>query len=217
VLQFVASVSQDVYHRNPSDVLSRYGLPEKFFYLPNQFWKHKNHLVVIQALGLLKLGGHNISVVCTGNHKDYRHPQHWEELNKAIADNGIREELILLGMVPAEDIFPLIRQSIAVLNPSHFEGWSTTVEEAKSVGKRVLLSDIPVHREQDPPGADYFNPNSPDDLAQKMSELWREISPGADLAMEKMARDKLKTRLEECGSCFLQIAREASCEPKSMG
>lgn len=215
VLQFVASVSQDVYHRNPSDVLPRYGLPEKFFYLPNQFWKHKNHLVVIQALGLLKLGGHDISVVCTGNHMDYRHPQHWEDLNKAIADNGIREELILLGMVPAEDIFPLIRQSIAVLNPSHFEGWSTTVEEAKSVGKRVLLSDIPVHREQDPPGADYFNPNSPDDLAQKMSELWREVSPGADLAMEKIARDKLKTRLEECGSRFLQIAREASCEPKA--
>jgi glycosyltransferase involved in cell wall biosynthesis len=207
VLQFVASVSPDVYHRDPSDVVPRYGLPKKFFYLPNQFWRHKNHLVVIKALGLLKRGGQDVSVVCTGNQKDYRHPQYWDDLNKAIADNGIREQLILLGMVSSDDIFPLIRQSVAVLNPSLFEGWSTTVEEAKSVGKRVLLSDIPVHREQDPPGANYFNPNSPDDLARKMYKLWCEVPPGPDLAMEKMARESLTPRLKECGMRFMEIVQ----------
>ncbi len=39
---------------DPSQVLATYGLPSRFLYLPNQFWKHKNHAVVIDALALLK-------------------------------------------------------------------------------------------------------------------------------------------------------------------
>ena len=38
--------------------------------------------------------------------------------------------------------------SVALLNPSHFEGWSTTVEEARALGVPMLLSDLDVHLEQ---------------------------------------------------------------------
>ena len=34
------------------------------------------------------------------------------------------------------------------INPSFFEGWSTTVEEAKALGSKIILSNIPVHIEQ---------------------------------------------------------------------
>ena len=61
-------------------------------------------------------------------------------------------------MLPRAHVFRLMRQSLAVLQPSLFEGWSTSVEEAKSVGKRMILLDIPVHREQDPPRALFFDP-----------------------------------------------------------
>ena len=211
VLQFVASVDPEVYRRDLSEASSRLGVPEKFFYMPNQFWRHKNHLVVVRALGLLKCMGQHVVVVCTGNTKDYRHPAYLQELNEAIRENGVGDRFVMLGMVPAEDVFALIRQSVAVLNPSLFEGWSTTVEEAKSIGKRVLLSDIPVHIEQAPPGATYFSRTSQEDLAQKMLDLWRNIPPGPDLSMETAARDRLKSRLEECGRSFFEIALEASC------
>jgi glycosyltransferase involved in cell wall biosynthesis len=210
VLQFVASVCSEVYRRNPEEVVQRYGLPDKFFYLPNQFWKHKNHMVVVKALGLLKKRGHHVHVVCSGNPKDYRHPQHWEDLSRGIRENGVAGQLIVLGMIPADDVFALVRQSVAVLNPSLFEGWSTTVEEARSVGKRVVLSDIPVHFEQDPPGATYFDRHNPDDLAHKLDGLWRELSPGPDVVMEASARDSLPVRLAEFGARFLDIAQEAS-------
>ena len=55
---------------------------------------------------------------------------------------------------------------IAVVNPSLFEGWSSTVEEAKSMGKRIILSDIPTHREQNPPCGYYFNPGDSASLAK---------------------------------------------------
>ena len=56
----------------------------------------------------------------------------------------------LLGLVDYEDVFALIKFSKAVINPSLFEGWSSTVEECKSVGKNMILSDLGVHKEQYP-------------------------------------------------------------------
>lgn len=44
----------------------------------------------------------------------------------------------------------LMKHAIAIINPSLFEGGSTTVEEAKSLLKVIILSGIPVHREQNP-------------------------------------------------------------------
>ena len=49
-------------------------------------------------------------------------------------------------------------RSKALINPSFFEGWSTSVEEAKILNKKVLLSDIKVHREQKPTKSYFFNP-----------------------------------------------------------
>jgi glycosyltransferase involved in cell wall biosynthesis len=136
VLRFVASVESEIYRRNPADVVQKYGLPDKFFYLPNQFWKHKNHMVVVRALGLLKKTGHRVHVVCSGNPRDYRHPQYWEDLNRAIRENGVEEQLIALGMIPAEDVFALLRQSVAALNPSLFSGPSRT----RSTGRNLFQS-----------------------------------------------------------------------------
>lgn len=209
VLQFVASVGPEIYRRNPKEVVQKFGLPEKFFYLPNQFWKHKNHLVVVKALGLLKKMGHRVNVVCSGSPKDYRHPQYWQDLNSAITENEIGEQLILLGMIPADDVFALLRQSIAAINPSLFEGWSTTVEEAKSIGKHTLLSDIPVHLEQNPSGALYFERNNPEDLAEKMLCLWREVPPGPHAQSELAAQRILPERLHNFGRRFVEIAEEA--------
>jgi hypothetical protein len=36
-----------------------------------------------------------------------------------------------------------------------------TVEETKSIGKTIVLSDIPIHREQAPASALYFDPSTP--------------------------------------------------------
>ena len=33
-----------------SQIIQKYQIPDKFLYLPNQFWAHKNHLTVLKAL-----------------------------------------------------------------------------------------------------------------------------------------------------------------------
>ena len=147
-----------------------YGFTGPYFHLPNQFWKHKNHTVVIEALRILRAAGRPALVLATGTPQDYRHPGHFEALLAQARSAGVEQDFRVLGVVPYLDMLGLMRASTALLNPSRFEGWSTTVEEARRLGVPALLSDLPVHREQAIPRARYFPPDDPEALAQGLLE-----------------------------------------------
>lgn len=210
VLHFVAQIPESVYDTDPMENLKSYSIPEKFFHLPNQCWKHKNHTVVLKALKLLSEKKGDIFVVCTGHERDYRNPGYVESLKDFIVKNGLSERIAFLGLVPLDHLYALMRQSVALINPSLFEGWSTTVEESKSLGKRILLSDIPVHCEQSPEGGTYFSALDPDDLVEKMVRIWDETDAGPDLNMERTARDAKQQRSRAFAVRFLEIMKKAS-------
>jgi glycosyltransferase involved in cell wall biosynthesis len=168
VLRFVAQTgfkSVDLDTDLKERIIDDWGLRSPFFYLPNQFWKHKNHLIVFEALAILKARGLEPMLVCTGKMDDYRNKEHVNNLKNFLSKKNLNVKL--LGVVPFEVVEFLMQKSLAVINPSLFEGWSTTVEECKSFGKRIILSNIPVHVEQDPPNREYFDPRN----AQQLSNL----------------------------------------------
>jgi glycosyltransferase involved in cell wall biosynthesis len=210
VLSFVAQVPPEVYARDPAWVCAQYGLPQRFMHLPNQFWKHKNHQIVVRALRHVQAEHPEIRIVCTGNTNEYRNPLYFGQLLAAISEAGVREQMILLGLVPYAHLMALMRQAVAVLQPSLFEGWSTTVEEAKSLGKAVLLSDLPVHREQAPPAARYFDPHAPRALAAALVATFEEGRPGPDADLEAAARAGLPVRTRAYAKAFLKIVSEVS-------
>jgi glycosyltransferase involved in cell wall biosynthesis len=214
VLNFVARIPEEVFLSDPVESLSEYKLPEKFFHLPNQFWKHKNHMLVIEALKMIKDRGEavDIFVVCTGSEKDFRHPDYFASIKDRIKEYGLEDSIFLLGLVPINDLYQLMRRSVAVINPSFFEGWSTTVEESKSLGKSVLLSDIQVHREQNPEGGLFFDPFDSAGLAEVMISVWKLALPGPDKDKEREARERLNGRVREFGRLFVDIIRKAEKE-----
>ena len=70
-----------------------------------------------------------------------------QEYHEASRSSGPRSESSLSRMIPADHVHALMRTStVSSIDP--IEGWSTTVEEAKSFGALMILSDIEVHREQ---------------------------------------------------------------------
>ena len=80
VLRFVSN-PVDFANLPPLDILQeRHSLLPKYFHLPNQFWTHKNHRVVIDALGILKARGIHAQVVCTGSKSDPRSPDYFDNL-----------------------------------------------------------------------------------------------------------------------------------------
>jgi glycosyltransferase involved in cell wall biosynthesis len=209
VMRFVAQVPADVYVDDPGWICDHYHLPERFLYLPNQFWVHKGHRLVVEALAQLRETHPEITVVCTGNVSDHREPLYFSKLLAEASHRGVRDKFVVLGWVPQAHIFHLMRQSLAVLQPSRFEGWSTTVEESKSVGKAMLLSDIPVHREQAPAGAQYFDPTNARALAEVLIWAHNHQTPGPDNDLERAAREALPFRTRDYAETFLRIAQEA--------
>lgn len=169
------------------EIRGLYKLPEKFYFLPNQFWRHKNHLNVVEALKLIKESGSDVVIVASGNAKDGRNPEHPQRVLDLVKTYGLEEKFIFLGLVPFQYILPLMRLSAAVVNPSFFEGWSTTVEEAKAVGAPMVLSDLPIHREQADGVAAFFNPNDSADIATVLMREWPALKPGPRLDAEQTA------------------------------
>jgi len=190
-----------------SALIERYGLMMKFFYLPNQFWSHKNHLVVFEAVRLAKEHGVAVAVVCTGNLKDYRS---WDNsyanmLFNFIATNQLEADIRILGSIDYADVLHLMAECVAVINPSRFEGWSSTVEEARSLGKRLVLSDIPVHREQSPPRVTYFQPDDADELSRVLMQLWLLPPDGELIEDRRQAREDLDRRTREFAAGYTDL------------
>ena len=171
VVRFSAYIASDRIEPSPGKIVQEYGLPSRFFYLPNQFWKHKNHLVVIEALGVLKRQGVDVVVAVTGNPLDPRHPEHIGKLHARVESLGLQKHFRILGLVPRQHVIALMQTCVAIINPSLCEGWSSTVEEARQLGVPMLLSDLAVHREQMEQGATYFRPDDVEGLAAAMRVL----------------------------------------------
>lgn len=164
------------------DVARTYSLGEKFFFLPNQFWSHKNHRLAIEAVALLRDRGESVTIAASGNPSDQRSPGHFQSLRDRIQELGIEENFRLLGLIPYEHIGALMQSSVALINPSLFEGWSTVVEEARLLGTPMILSDLDVHKEQMGPAALYFDRHSPASLADCLQNF---VAPSKE---ERLAR-----------------------------
>ncbi len=189
-------------------ILNQYGLPEHYFYMPNQFWRHKNHLLVLESLAMLKEREIPVTVVATGSQVDPRNPGHLQEIQTKMQDLALTDQFRNLGMVPQSHVAALMVSCAALLNPSRYEGWSTTVEEARSLGTPLLLSDLPVHREQAGAEAIYFDPGDPAALAKALADFVP-LDAEARNAARVRARAAADLRMRTFAKEFMQVVSSA--------
>ncbi len=210
VLNFHTVPEQSWFEGNPKTVQKNYYLPDFFFLVSNQFWKHKNHQILIESLHILQEYSLFPVIVCTGELNDKRSPSHGKNLLQLIDQFKLHQQFIILGLISRFDQIQLMRRSLAVIQPSLFEGWSTVVEDARTLSKSILLSDTLVHREQNPPCTTYFSPHSPEDLAQTIATLLPTLSPGPDLLAETQALKQNQQLSQTYAQNFLNISCKAS-------
>ena len=101
---------------------------------------------------------------------DTRNKDYGKKILDKINYLEIKSKIKYLGVIPLHDVYKLNANCFCLINPSFFEGWSTTVEEAKSFGTPTILSNISVHREQSPKSI-FFNPNKFKDLSKILIDL----------------------------------------------
>ncbi len=175
VARFATSVPLAEVVARMHTVRADHDLPERFFFLPNQFWEHKNHRIVVAALRLIAEQGRLADtppVILSGATADPRNPQLFATVMRQVNAAGLAEKFRHLGHIPYLDVLALNMTALAVVNPSRFEGWASSVEEAKAMGSPMILSDIPVHHEQ-APSARFFGPDDASSLVAVLQEAAR--------------------------------------------
>lgn len=171
VLPFV-SIMPDLSQFDAQEILKKFEITTPYFVCTNQFWKHKNHKVIFEALTILKHRGIKVQVVFTGKEYDYRHPEYFNEIKNFVAKNDLIAQVNFLGFIDRTDQLMLIKNAMSVVQPSLFEGWSTVVEDTKALNQFIILSNIGVHQEQIDTNCFFFDAKNAEDLADKIAMVW---------------------------------------------
>jgi glycosyltransferase involved in cell wall biosynthesis len=102
-----------------------------------------------------------------------------------------------------------MRAAALIIQPSRFEGWSTVVQDAKALGRPLICSDIPVHREQAPGALGWFPCDAPDVLADLIASHWDGLNPGPDMLRERKAMLVEQEFAAQHGRVLLGLCRDA--------
>lgn len=181
-LPFGAAPIPDWLEERP-ELLAPYELPRRYFLVSNQFWTHKNHRLVFEALRLLAPAPEaaDVGLVCTGSTVDTRDPGYFPSLVRLLDESRLTGRVRILGHLAKRDQIEIMKGALAVIQPTLFEGGpgGGAVYDAVSLGVPALLSDIPVNRELDGLGllVEFFAPHDAAALSGLMLERLRGPEP----------------------------------------
>lgn len=167
-----------------TQVLERLGLTRgRYLIYPANFWKHKNHEMLLTAFGMACVDGGlpaDIKLVCTGAPSSR---QEW--LKSAAAGMNLGDRVVFPGFLPNAELAALISNCNGVVFASLYEGFGLPVLEAMAAGVPVACSNTTSLPEVAADAAVLFDPRIPTQMAAAMISLVRD--------------DALRARLVEAG------------------
>lgn len=209
-VSFIEPMIRSLKEEDEIIVLNKHGLNGQYTCIMNQFWQHKNHKIVFDAMEKLYTvyPDCELTFVFTGKMEDYRDPEYIDSLKSIINKQSIAPHVKLLGFINREEQIAIMKNALFVIQPSLFEGWGTVVEDAKVLDKTILLSDIPVHKEQMNEKCILFDPYDPATLADL---IYHEAQKEHHDDVEKGIADMYK-RAKEYSKGFEQLLRDLEKE-----
>jgi glycosyltransferase involved in cell wall biosynthesis len=180
----------------PSGFDDRYALPEKFIFYPAQFWEHKNHRGLIEAVSRLKQDLPDLKLVLAGSKKNA-----YTSTVNDVRRHGLEKDVTFLGYIPDQDMPELYRRARALIMPTFYGPTNIPPLEAFAVGCPTAVSGIYAMPEQVADAALLFDPESVDEIADCIRRLWVDDGLCADLVVrgkkraEAWGRDQFNERL----------------------
>lgn len=195
-----APLAADSFIDTSSCDLSSYQLADKFFLISNQFWVHKSHITAFKALKHLYEKGHtDVHIYCTGKmNADSRDGSYSSQLYEWVQKEKLSSNIHFLGYIPKLDQIEIMKKSVALVQPSLFEGdpGGCSVYNANALLIPVIMADIRVNLEAEgTPGISLFKAGDEENLAMRMEEALslshEEASKQGILAHNKENAEKL--------------------------
>ena len=139
---------------------------QNYFFYPAQFWEHKNHLRILDAIYYLKIKNINFNLILTGSKKN-----NYKNVMKKINEYNLSKNVVNLGYVDEGAIKALYKNSIGLIYLSLIGPTNIPPLEAMSYDCPVICSDIYAMREQLKDSALFINPLSVKEIADAMIKL----------------------------------------------
>jgi glycosyltransferase involved in cell wall biosynthesis len=214
-IRVLPSYPPRVQHAAPSPeeltrVKTKYGLPTRFFFYPAQFWRHKNHALIVRAIRLIAdEAGEVVPVVFCGSYADYNRALNFKETMALAKELGVADRVRYLGIAPDEDMAALYSLSVGLVMPTFFGPTNIPPLEAWYYGRPVITSDMRGAHEQIGDAGLLVDPRSAQALAGAMLKLWRDESLGAELAergRRRLASHSWDTYVERVAAIMIEAS-----------
>lgn len=151
------------------DVLMRLGLvTSRYLIYPANFWKHKNHEMLLTAFGIAVKAGlaPDIKLVCTGAPGERQ-----RYLAQAARVMELVDRVVFPGYLPDKELAALLANARGMLFPSLYEGFGLPIIEAMTAGVPVACSNTTSLPEVAANAAILFDPRVPTQIADAIITL----------------------------------------------
>jgi glycosyltransferase involved in cell wall biosynthesis len=190
-------------------VRETFDLPDAYLFYPAQFWPHKNHERIIEALGILASEGLRVPLVLVGSNEGSVLRSRTFAAAMATAGRlGVSDLVHYLGYVPDSDMSALYAMAAALVMPTFFGPTNIPVVEAWASGCPVVTSDIRGIREQVGDAAVLVDPASTGSIAAGI----RRVVTDPDVRREMVARGRRRLAaytMDDFTRLLGEILREA--------
>ena len=179
----IVNITEKDYEENYLDVKNKYGISGDYIFYPGQFWAHKNHVYILDALSVLR-NKHDIKLNAIFSGSDKGNLKYIKEYAEEI---GIKNQIYFIGFVEDYEIPYLYKQSLALVMPTYLGPTNLPPLEAFVLGCPVCYSDLPDLRDQVKDAAFLLDLDNPESLSTQLLDVMN----NRDLVKEKIKKGKL--------------------------
>ena len=123
-------------------VRRKYGLPAQFLLYPASFFRHKNHVFLLEAFAEIKKKLGPAALLFTGNtYRDHPETSYFEALQK-IKELDLADRVFIFENLPDQAMPAIYALASLMVFPSLFEGFGIPVIEAMACGCPVACSNV---------------------------------------------------------------------------
>lgn len=142
-------------------------IPDIYFFYPAQFWHHKNHSVIVNAMKVLKDKYQCFpTVFLTGSDQGAM-----KLIQKKIREYGLENQVIITGFLKDSELKYLYQNATAMIYASMLGPNNLPPIEAVYLGCPVIITNIAGHLEQMRDLAAFFDGRNPEQLAEIMNRF----------------------------------------------
>ncbi len=172
-------------NKRDKNILCKYDLPKEFLLYPASSWKHKNHLILLQAVKNVD----DVKLICTGHKTDY----YINEIEPYIISNKLENRIKFLGIVSDNELFELYNTCKAVIVPTLYEAGSFPLMESILMNIPVICSNVTSLPETIGDNRFVFNPLDVNDIIDKINKIWFDkVFIRDNLELLKIQSERLK-------------------------